>query len=415
MTARHTLLLLSLSLLSACDAGSSAAPEPGGDADASDPTAAADASAQDLPAGHDDASTGLGDAGPDATAALPPVTAPGPHGVGFRTMQVTYTPETFDAPRTLDVALWYPTDATEGDLARYLDLLPSERALVDAPPAGDAPYPVVLFSHGNTGIEVQNSFLTEHLASHGWLVAAPRHTGNSLLDFDQALLPIMFLLRPMDLVTTLDTLYDGLDPGDPLAGRASDTVVAAGHSFGGYTTLAVGGVRIDVPAIDAACAADTTGACDDWTEPRRQLALAGFFDERVDLLVPMAPWRVEGVVPVGGTDTIALPTLLITAALDETTPNLEDGDPIWQGFSAPHHLRADFATAGHFTFSIACELGFPEGDGCGPDYLPVEEAYDAINALTLAWARHHLFGDDGVLPLLSDPSLTSSDLTFSSP
>ncbi len=33
-----------------------------------------------------------------------------------------------------------------------------------------APYPTILFFHGNGGVRAQSYFLTEHLASHGFVV-----------------------------------------------------------------------------------------------------------------------------------------------------------------------------------------------------------------------------------------------------
>ena len=45
----------------------------------------------------------------------------------------------------------------------------------------DGPYPLIVFSHGNGGLGVQSFFLTEYLASHGYVVVCPDHTGNSLL------------------------------------------------------------------------------------------------------------------------------------------------------------------------------------------------------------------------------------------
>ncbi len=45
------------------------------------------------------------------------------------------------------------------------------------PAAGD--FPLVIYSHGNGGLRYVSAFLTEHLASHGFVVMAPDHTGNT--------------------------------------------------------------------------------------------------------------------------------------------------------------------------------------------------------------------------------------------
>src|SRR5262249_56282777 len=50
--------------------------------------------------------------------------------------------------------------------------------------AGPRPgsYPLVMFSHGFGGHRRQSTFLCTHLASHGYVVAACDHTGNTLFD-----------------------------------------------------------------------------------------------------------------------------------------------------------------------------------------------------------------------------------------
>ena len=44
-------------------------------------------------------------------------------------------------------------------------------------------HPLVLYSHASYGHRRQSSFLSTHLASHGYVVAAADHTGNTAVDF----------------------------------------------------------------------------------------------------------------------------------------------------------------------------------------------------------------------------------------
>lgn len=338
------------------------------------------------------------DAAPDTTPQLP-VTGDGPFHVGYRTLDVTYTPETFDTPRTLKVSVWYPTDATRGEPAQYGILIERDAIFADAPPSGDAPYPVLVFSHGNGGMPQQNWSLTERLASHGWLVIAPGHTGNTIFDFDKALTPSMFLLRPMDVRATLDAML-ALPAADPLAGRLSEQVALAGHSFGGYTTLAIGGATLSIEPVDTQCETDTSGACDFWTDSRRQLAKAGFHDPRFKALIGLAPSTKNGILGPDATAAITVPTLMMTGVLDQLTPNATVGDLLWRGLTGPNHLRVSFPTAGHYTFSNSCELGIGFGDGCGDGFIEPERALPIISAFTLAWLRQNLQGDEAVLPEL---------------
>jgi hypothetical protein len=103
--------------------------------------------------------------------------------------------------RTLPSVVWYPATESARDEAKstyaeyftpalqaalamlapagFLDT-PSD-SVRDAPLAEDGPFPLIVFSHGNGGLGVQSFFLTEFLASHGYIVVCPDHTGNSLL------------------------------------------------------------------------------------------------------------------------------------------------------------------------------------------------------------------------------------------
>ena len=107
-------------------------------------------------------------------------------------------------------------------------------------------YPLVVFSHGSGGVRFQSWFLLQALASHGYVVVAPDHAGNTALD--QLLgtadpFPVVAANRPRDVSFAIDeVLARAADPSDPLAGAVDPSRVAVvGHSFGGFTALAVAG------------------------------------------------------------------------------------------------------------------------------------------------------------------------------
>ena len=114
-------------------------------------------------------------------------------------------------------------------------------------------FPVVLFSHGFGGHRRQSTFLCTHLASHGYVVVAMDHTGNTVIDMAQMTLQVMMgepmpepgpmiaeliTARPLDAIFVLDSLFAGKLGIDP-ASLDADRVGMAGHSFGGWTTLKV--------------------------------------------------------------------------------------------------------------------------------------------------------------------------------
>lgn len=180
--------------------------------------------------------------------------ARGPFPVGVRTLALV---DETRGGRALPTEVWYPTtDAHVGrDLAAasqdaYL-LVPGfppvpQHAVRDAEPRAGR-FPLVAFSHGFGGHRRQSTFLCTHLASHGYVVAAVDHTGNTILDVVQAMVarqtgrPLpspgaamrgFIAARPADVVFLLDRLLARDAAVDP------DRVGMTGHSFGGWTTLA---------------------------------------------------------------------------------------------------------------------------------------------------------------------------------
>ena len=182
----------------------------------------------------------------------------GPHAAGVRTANL----QDAARDRRLAVEIWYPAaaahrgqdvDPERCDRYELLAGLPlvAQEAVRDAAPAAGR-FPLVVFSHGYGGHRRQSTFLCTHLASHGYVVVAPDHTGNTLRDVFQQTIdaragrPVPDVLdtvrefvkhRPPDASWSIDRALDGA------AGGIADHVDAerigiAGHSFGGWTTLA---------------------------------------------------------------------------------------------------------------------------------------------------------------------------------
>lgn len=130
----------------------------------------------------------------DAVPALTNVNATsfsgaGPFGVGETTLHLSSN----GAP----VVVWYPTSADNGHgkqaTFNLATLLPASlKALfpnavvsentdgVLGVPVADGRFPLVVFSHGFAGFATQSAFLTSHLASWGFVVAAPEHLDRDL-------------------------------------------------------------------------------------------------------------------------------------------------------------------------------------------------------------------------------------------
>jgi predicted dienelactone hydrolase len=305
--------------------------------------------------------------------------------------------------RTLPTVIWYPAgeDArgqptlTYGEFATeqvapllgavsepgFTDTLSS--SVKDASVATDGPFPLIVFSHGNGGLGVQSFFLTEYLASHGYIVVCPDHTGNAIATElpDGRLVPaggedgtyVNALLDRVDdasfLVDAMEAL-DGDDPEERFTGRVDlERVGITGHSFGGITTL---------------------------------LALDG--DPRFGAGAPMTPVAPEGT-------NIEQPVMYFIATEDQTLPN----DPVqahYDALNAPK-MYLSVIDAGHFSFSNGCPLSIGAGDGCGTatrdsgetfTFLEDTRVHEITKFYQTALWGHYLKGVEGYADdLLAEP------------
>ena len=326
----------------------------------------------------------------------------GPCEVAYRYDEFTYTPPGASEEREIPVSIWYPTLEEEGQSARYIGTFAQQGIWEDAEPALEDDVPVMVFSHGNGSLSTQSYYWTEYLASHGWIVIAPDHMGNTFWTMDDLSIDLSSgVERPPDITATLDYLYD-LPDDDPLAGKASQDVAISGHSFGGYTSIASSGASFAVDEVHDKCAADEIDPdyCELLSEEHDTAFRDGFVDERIDVAIPMTP---GGAVVFGdGLASIDIPVLVWTAGKDRTLPNEEEGDPIWESLrsgTSSDHVRIDITDAGHFTFSNMCAL-FGDAvddvgdDGCSDEFINHEIALPLSNAYSLEFLRFHLMGDN---------------------
>lgn len=90
--------------------------------------------------------------------------------VGFRILEFQFAGDGL-RDEAITVAAWYPTLSQTRDYV-YNNGLRS-RVASDAPPAPGIAFPLIAFYHGGYSSGIQSLCLTEHLASRGFIVAAP--------------------------------------------------------------------------------------------------------------------------------------------------------------------------------------------------------------------------------------------------
>ncbi len=279
-------------------------------------------------------------------------------------------------PDAYDLREWLPAD----DRARIPADAPTTfttDAYRDVPASGDGPFPVVLFSHGLGGYRLQSTFLTAHLATWGFIVAAPEHAERNLT----AVLGGADLRDESvsQMTGALSALRDA--PGPLLLGAADTSRVAlAGHSAGGGAIQAL----VDGGHVDASA----------W------LSMATFAASAEPL-----PALVLG----GSRDQIATPE------------NVERG---YDGITHSDKRYVSIEGAGHLAFTDICVIGRERGgvlqiardagvevsdlvlqlatDGCRPEDLPAEEAWPVIRHYATAHLRHTLAGEEATAALAEE-------------
>ena len=133
---------------------------------------------------------------------------PGPNRVGFSTLTITDVARN----RPLIVYVWFPIGDPGGappvvyELA-HVATFPSPSAVTAAPTSisGKGPFPLVVISHGSGAAPLHYAGYAEMMASYGYVVAAPNHTGNSSLDPSgvETSRPQSLLDRPRDITAVI--------------------------------------------------------------------------------------------------------------------------------------------------------------------------------------------------------------------
>jgi pimeloyl-ACP methyl ester carboxylesterase len=321
----------------------------------------------------------------------------GPHAVGVRTLVLVDTSR-LDShtgkPRTLMTDVWYPAveESRGKPPTRFVDffsgnaevaelfvnhfggkLVDVERrfrsvAVRDAA-LRKGTYPLLVFSHGNGGVRHQSSMLLDHLASHGYIVASPDHTGNAgvtvqpdgIVVFDKTMRSLSMQDRPIDARFVIDQLLRAAaTQGNWLEGALDkERIGALGHSFGGYTVCQLAGM-----------------------------------DPRVKAILPMTLVSFR---------TFSVPALVMIGDLDRTVGSSVNGlvnRAAFRAATGPRHLLA-LRKGGHFSFSDMDNINPNFGDGIGVEtrggkkieYLAMDRTKEIIGAYAVAFFDSYLRKD----------------------
>lgn len=325
---------------------------------------------------------------------------PGPYPVGVTSIPLadeSRIDSALNAPRPLMAEIWYPAaDSVRGaeptkftdfymngeneqmnlilSMAFKFDIATMDErfktiAVRDAEIA-EGTFPLIIFSHGNGGMRAQSTFWCDHLASHGYIVAAVDHTrnacatpyGTGVIPFDRQGRGQAAIDRPKDVSFLIDAMakMNG-DAESRFHGRVDlDRIGAGGHSFGGFTAMG-----------------------------------AQHHDARIKAIVPKA-----AVVPEY-TQSSSVPLLMFIATEDATinAQGNAGARAYFERTDTPKYL-VEMPDAGHYSFSDMYQINPAWGDGVGEGeritngepitYLGMERVHRLTNGYTTAFFGKHL-------------------------
>jgi len=303
---------------------------------------------------NQEASFLIGNKLPDA----PILSSKGEHKVGVKTVHLVHYNQIdilnslrdkdsiYDRPLTVEI--WYPARLSEGESEEVIyeevmgnfgdpdrPLIPftfTGKASRDAKPeTSGGPYPLIIVSHGYTGSRYLMTYLTENLASKGYVVVAIDHTDSTFRDaagFNSTLLnrslDDLFILNEIDRLSKVpDSFMTGL--------VNTNSTGLIGYSMGGYGALNVAGGGYSKLATGFFASMSKGNKALE----KRMMGNPEFinsFDSRIKAVVAMAPWGMErGVWDVKGLEGIKIPTFYIAGSKDDISGYEKGIKAIYQG------------------------------------------------------------------------------------
>jgi predicted dienelactone hydrolase len=363
----------------------------------------------------------------------PELAAVGPDKVGFRTLRLVHKvqpdfssadPARAKADRSLTVDLWYPAfprpgARTEVYRATFWGEPPHAAVSFTVPGfavAGAAPLgkrrPLVILSHGYSNAPAAMTWLTENLASKGYVVAAIHHADPNPYVISAAARSVPNYNRPSDIAFVVAELRarlgDQIDPAN---------VALIGYSQGGYGVLTAGGASLDSEGPNMAL---VPGG---WLKrhARGAEAAAEFTVPGVKAIVALAPaggeprsaWGADGLA------AITAPLLLIQGDQDPVVDYQKGAVAVFGGAVRSNRYLLTYRLAGH---AVALNPVPHEMRGSVWDMDWFEDPIwrqDRINAINLhfitAFLEWHMRGRGAFVAYLDVPVVNSQEGVWNAP
>ena len=356
-------------------------------------------SGSDSAGGGSDTSTTEQSTPTDVASEVASPSEPGPYAVGRTVVQL----QDDSRGRALTADVWYPVTAGTTGLPSVYQFIPgiefeSDTALADVAVSTDGPFPLVIYSHGSGGLRYVASFFTETLASHGFVVVAVDHVGNTAVESIGGSEPPRDEIAYNRVLDVNFLITQMLATSEAPEGQFSGTIDperigVSGHSFGGFTALA---------------------AVSGYTNPLGTIPA----DDRIIAAVGQAP--ATALSTDEELAAVDVPTLLQSGTRDETVTIEEGTERPWELVAGRPLWRIDIEGAGHQSFTDVCDYqqllptiqGVPAvlieavnefaEEGCTTELMPIDEAHDLINRTAIAFLLTYVAGVEGYEQFLAD-------------
>lgn len=289
------------------------------------------------------------------------------YAVGVTTLQLMDSARM----RPQKVTVWYP--AADIDAAKRRDywFIFIGHAQPNARYAdSEIKRPLLLLSHGYGGGALNLAWLAEAFASRGYIVVGVDHWLN-MWDKQTSDLRFQMKDRPADLSFVLTQILQDSTWGPHID---SGKIGAAGHSFGGYTVIALAGAHFNADLMNAYC--DRVGRTPECSVPRSAIPASAaavseknrWYDSRIKAVYAMAPAVGQGV-EIDSLETISVPVRIVATSDDEILPPSRNAEHYTAHI--PNAQLSLLPDGGHFVFISECTPAakwfnrFIEFDYCG--------------------------------------------------
>jgi predicted dienelactone hydrolase len=270
---------------------------------------------------------------------------------------------TYDRP--IKVEVWYPANLTEDTKESVVydevmgtsndpkrPLIPftfAGKASRDATPmSSNEAFPLVIVSHGYVGSRFLLTYLTENIASKGYIVVAIDHTESTFRD--AAGFQSTLLNRSKDVLFVLNQMANLGKSGSKnfLSGLVdANNTALIGYSMGGYGVLNVAGAGYSETSIKVfGSLSGGSKAIEVRTANNAEYKASQ--DSRIKAVVAFAPWGMErGIWDAEGLKGLKTPTFFIAGSQDDISGYEKGIKAIYNGTINANRYMLTYMNARH--------------------------------------------------------------------